>query len=232
MMVMFFMTSVGGKDFIGQTYFCRWTCWNWDLSKYFFSTAQMLRRGWQASIRTHKIFFLIFRGNFWTKIRTWCEMAFKMKGNFSFLQRQETALCFATRDSSKWNWWKVLDQPADRQWILCVLSIEHPFVIWGNIYKYNNINHKKSLLLEIYNLFKDLKYRYPAYNIILGGDFNMVYNEWLDRSPTKFHIHQYNPHQVKLCSSHNRIDHYTSNFKRIFFCIRQTVQIGLGLILG
>lgn len=74
-------------------------------------------------------------------------------------------------------------------WILCVLSTEHSFIILGNIYRYSNINQNESLLSEINSLFDELKLRYPTNNIVLGGDFNMVYNEWLDRSPTKFYNH-------------------------------------------
>lgn len=91
-------------------------------------------------------------------------------------------------------------------WILCVMSLEHSFLILGNIYGYNNINQNKKLLSEIDNIIKEFKIRYPTSNVILGGDFNMVYNEWLDRSPTKFYNHQYNAHLSNFCNSLNLID--------------------------
>lgn len=94
----------------------------------------------------------------------------------------------------------------DGHWILCVLSLKDSFIILGNIYGYNNVNQNKNLLSEIDGLVKNFKLRYPTTNIILGGDFNMVFNEWLDRSPTKFHNHHYNPHLVSFCSIHNLSD--------------------------
>lgn len=32
---------------------------------------------------------------------------------------------------------------------------------------------------------ENLKLIYPTANVIMGGDFNMVYDEWLDRFPPK-----------------------------------------------
>lgn len=33
-----------------------------------------------------------------------------------------------------------------------------------------------------------MKTKYATDFIVLGGDFNMVYDEWLDRSPTKYNV--------------------------------------------
>lgn len=95
-------------------------------------------------------------------------------------------------------------------WILCVLSIEHSFIILGNIYGYNNLHQNKGLLSEINNCIKELRLAYPTDNVILGGDFNMVCDEWLDRCPTKFENHHYNPHLTNFCNNHNLLDPWRS----------------------
>lgn len=41
---------------------------------------------------------------------------------------------------------------------------------------------------------------------MLGGDFNMVRNKWLDCSPTKFDDHHYNLHLINFSNSLNLID--------------------------
>lgn len=40
------------------------------------------------------------------------------------------------------------------------------------------------MIIDITKALKDLKQRYPTDNFIFGGDFNMVIDEWLDRSPS------------------------------------------------
>lgn len=95
---------------------------------------------------------------------------------------------------------------SDGHWIFCVLSIEHSFIILGNIYGHNNLTQNKELLSDINDIIKELKLTYPTDNVLLGGDFNMVCNEWLDRCPTKFVNHHYNPHLYNFCNLHNLID--------------------------
>ncbi len=56
-------------------------------------------------------------------------------------------------------------------WILCVMSVEHSFLILGNIYGYNNTNQNKNLLFEIDNVINEFKIRYSTSNVILGGDW-------------------------------------------------------------
>jgi len=79
------------------------------------------------------------------------------------------------------------------RWIICVFGMEDSFVILGNIYGFNNQNQNKTLFDEVIKVVKDLGQRYPTENFIFGGDFNMVIDDWLDRSPSKYTRHHYNP---------------------------------------
>lgn len=59
---------------------------------------------------------------------------------------------------------------------------------------------------DVIRVAKDLGKRYPTDNFIFGGDFNMVIDDWLDRSPSKYTRHHYNPVLLNFCSVFNLID--------------------------
>lgn len=59
---------------------------------------------------------------------------------------------------------------------------------------------------DVIRVAKDLGKRYPTDNFIFGGDFNMVIDDWLDRSPSKYTRHHYNPVLLNFCSVFNFID--------------------------
>lgn len=85
-------------------------------------------------------------------------------------------------------------------WLICVFEIDNHFLILGNIYGYNTLNQNKILIDEITNVVKDLCQRYPTEHLIFGGDFNMVMDNWLDRCPSKYSSHHYNPLLLGFCS--------------------------------
>lgn len=91
-------------------------------------------------------------------------------------------------------------------WLMCVLTIDDLFIIIGNIYGYNNNHQNRELLSEISEVIRGLKLTYSADNVILGGDFNMVQDDWLDRFPSKFNTHHYNPVLYHFCCSFGLFD--------------------------
>ncbi len=91
-------------------------------------------------------------------------------------------------------------------WIICVFEISENVLILGNIYGYNNHNQNKILITEVTTVVKDLCQRYPTEDFIFGGDFNMVIDEWHDRSPSKYLRHHYNPILLDFCSVFKLID--------------------------
>lgn len=84
-------------------------------------------------------------------------------------------------------------------WLICVLKIDNSFLILCNVYGYNNVVQNKLLLTEITSHLKELSHKYSTNNIIMGGDFNIVYDEWLDRSPSKFQSHHINSFLHNFC---------------------------------
>uniref|UniRef100_A0A3Q3ASU9 Reverse transcriptase domain-containing protein n=1 Tax=Kryptolebias marmoratus TaxID=37003 RepID=A0A3Q3ASU9_KRYMA len=75
---------------------------------------------------------------------------------------------------------------SDGHWSLSVLHIEDSLIILGNIYGYCNISKNKELLTTIEVNVEQLKQRFSTKYVLLGGDWNMVMDEALDRFPNKF----------------------------------------------
>uniref|UniRef100_A0A3B4G6U7 Endonuclease/exonuclease/phosphatase domain-containing protein n=1 Tax=Pundamilia nyererei TaxID=303518 RepID=A0A3B4G6U7_9CICH len=74
-------------------------------------------------------------------------------------------------------------------WLICVLKVENTFLFLCNVYGYNKLSHK-----------------YSTNNFIVGGDFNIVCDEWLDRSLSKIQSHHINSFLHIFCLEFNLID--------------------------
>lgn len=70
-------------------------------------------------------------------------------------------------------------------WVALVLNIDEVFFILINIYGYNSTSHNQRLFSELLDMIVELRTLYPTDNIILGGDFNIVPDEAIDRYPSK-----------------------------------------------
>ncbi len=87
----------------------------------------------------------------------------------------------------------------DGHWIICVLQLDDSSLTLANIYGYNNTTQNKNLLSDIREAILELKERYHTENVIIGGDWNMVLDEWIDRSPSKFTGSHPNPLLTDFC---------------------------------
>lgn len=63
-----------------------------------------------------------------------------------------------------------------QSWLAVGLTVEELFYILLNIYGYNNSNSNKLLLLKVTH----------TEFILIGGDFNLTPDDWLDSSPFKY----------------------------------------------
>lgn len=91
-------------------------------------------------------------------------------------------------------------------WIISLLKMKSSFLILCNVYGYNNAAQNKGLLSKLTSHLNELAQKYSTNNFILGGDVNMVYNEWLDRSPSKFQSHHINVVLLNFCLDLNLVD--------------------------
>lgn len=100
-------------------------------------------------------------------------------------------------------------------WLMCVLDLNEHHIILVNIYGFNSPGLNKLLLSEISESIEDLKLSYPLANIIVGGDFNMVYDEKLDRHPPRSQHSSSNSNLTEFCGSFNLLDPWRFNYPNI-----------------
>lgn len=70
-------------------------------------------------------------------------------------------------------------------WLTVVWKVESQFLIITNIYGYNNDGQNKILMENITNVISELRVLYPTNLILVGGDWNMTPDEWIDRMPSR-----------------------------------------------
>uniref|UniRef100_A0A3P9J195 Reverse transcriptase domain-containing protein n=1 Tax=Oryzias latipes TaxID=8090 RepID=A0A3P9J195_ORYLA len=83
---------------------------------------------------------------------------------------------------------KIVSHIADAHghWLIIIIDIDNLKFILVNIYGYNNIKENKILLEQISLQLDQLRLAYSSNNIIVGGDLNLVQDDWMDRFPSNF----------------------------------------------
>lgn len=89
----------------------------------------------------------------------------------------------------------VITHRTDREghWLIAVLKIESHFLILINLYGHKSVAQNRQMLEDITSEINELKALHPTDVILIGGDWNMVPDEWEDRWPSKFNNHHFNP---------------------------------------
>lgn len=84
---------------------------------------------------------------------------------------------------------KILCNKADENghWVACALNIDNIVIILVNIYGYNSDQKNRSLLHQISLILKELQAKFPTDYMVIGGDFNLTPDEWLDRWPSRLY---------------------------------------------
>ncbi len=95
---------------------------------------------------------------------------------------------------------------SNRHWASVVLNINDVSFILFNVYGCKNAPLNNKLLSEMSDSLIELKLVYPTDNIIIGGDFNMVMDEAIDRFPPKFDSSHPNLNLLNFCLKHNIVD--------------------------
>lgn len=91
-------------------------------------------------------------------------------------------------------------------WLIAVMRVESLFFILVNVYGYNNESQNKNMLEDItLNIF-ELKDRYPTEYILMGGDWNMTPDEWIDRWPSRTGRPQKNNLIIEFLINNNLTD--------------------------
>lgn len=103
---------------------------------------------------------------------------------------------------------KVVASKADEtgHWLAAVLNAEGTFVILMNVYGFNNGNQNKLLLSELTDVISEYKGIYHTDFIVIGGDLNLMPDEWQDRCPSRYDTKQWNTILFDFTNSSNLID--------------------------
>lgn len=80
----------------------------------------------------------------------------------------------------------------DGHWLSLVLKLDEIFFILVNVYGYKVRTQNKDLLETVTDVINDLKARYSTEYVLIGGDFNMTPDEFMDRHHSKFNSYLMN----------------------------------------
>lgn len=95
---------------------------------------------------------------------------------------------------------------AEGHWLIAVLKVESYFLILVNVYGNKSVAQNRQLLRKVTETIAELKVLHPTDFVLLGGDWNMVPDEWEDRWPSKFVTHQYNSLMPDFIRDHSLVD--------------------------
>lgn len=95
-------------------------------------------------------------------------------------------------------------------WLTAVLKSEGVFLIVTNLYGHNNEGQNKSLLENLTKVISEFKAMYPTDHILVGGDWNMTPDEWMDRWPPRLGRRQQNDIIENFSSDNNFTDIWRS----------------------
>lgn len=91
-------------------------------------------------------------------------------------------------------------------WLFLTVCLDNVIFILLNIYGYNNQTQNKLFLEEITLNLDHLKSFYSTNNIIIGGDLNLVHDEFFDKWPSKHNSSYLNKIFYNFCSEQNLVD--------------------------
>jgi len=86
-------------------------------------------------------------------------------------------------------------------WLAAVVNSEGSFLVLVNIYGYNSSGQNKILFSKITDVVTQLKSKFKTNFVLIGGDFNLAPDEWLDRSPSSYTSHHFNNIILEFCQS-------------------------------
>ena len=103
---------------------------------------------------------------------------------------------------------KVIDHISDKNghWLIVITEINDENFIFVCVNGYNERGKNRILISDICKHITDGMLAYSTDKIIVGGDFNLVPDLWLDRNPPRAKCHKYDDLVIQLMNSANLID--------------------------
>ena len=94
---------------------------------------------------------------------------------------------------------------------MVVVEINDKHYILVCIYGYNNKAVNVNFYANLSRLINEWKTTYSSDKVILGGDYNIAPDSWLDRKPHRYSQPVYTDTIQELCTTTNTIDYWRSS---------------------
>lgn len=91
-------------------------------------------------------------------------------------------------------------------WLILIINIDGLKFILVNIYGYNISRENRNLLEQISLHLDNLKLTHSTDNIIIGGDLNLVHDDFFDKYPCRYAASHPNTIFTSFCEKQNLID--------------------------
>lgn len=102
---------------------------------------------------------------------------------------------------------KIIDHKSDPTgyWVTEMNGINYILLC---VYGYNKRAQNKNLFSSLSKCLEEWKMLFSTDRVIIGGDFNLAPDLWLDRLPSKRHCHTFDETIVELTTKANLIDYW------------------------
>uniref|UniRef100_A0A3B3BQT6 exodeoxyribonuclease III n=1 Tax=Oryzias melastigma TaxID=30732 RepID=A0A3B3BQT6_ORYME len=91
-------------------------------------------------------------------------------------------------------------------WLILVVNFDTFNLVLINVYGYNNLSQNKFMLEDIAQNLGQIKQTYSTNNIIIGGDFNLVQDNYYDKWPSKYSMSHPNITFNTFCNEQHLMD--------------------------
>uniref|UniRef100_A0AAX7SHF8 exodeoxyribonuclease III n=1 Tax=Astatotilapia calliptera TaxID=8154 RepID=A0AAX7SHF8_ASTCA len=105
---------------------------------------------------------------------------------------------------------RVIDHKSDGMghWIMVLVEVCEQKIILINVYGYNNRSLNRNMMSNLSKLIAKWSTTYGSTQVIIGGDFNLAPNSWLDRQPQRGNQPEHESIICDLCTTTNMIDYW------------------------
>ncbi len=95
---------------------------------------------------------------------------------------------------------------ANGHWLFLIVTLDDLKLILVNIYGYNGSTENKNLLEQISLQLDHIKLTHSTDNVIMGGDLNLVHDDFYDKFPTRFSASHPNNIFTNFCNEQSLTD--------------------------
>uniref|UniRef100_A0A3B4WDT5 exodeoxyribonuclease III n=1 Tax=Seriola lalandi dorsalis TaxID=1841481 RepID=A0A3B4WDT5_SERLL len=105
---------------------------------------------------------------------------------------------------------KVIEHKSDTDghWLILVVEIHDQRYICVCVYGYNNRPKNRVMMESLGSFIKNWEIKYMTDKVVLGGDFNIAPDSWLDRIPHRGQQPEYDDILTNLCISTHTVDYW------------------------